>query len=352
MKTIEEIGESIGFQTNAKNYRKAFYDKYIRDFKYDHNYDLLIEYVDLINIFNIENDIHWANMSRKKLTEEFIRKYSDNLDMYLVTVYSDLSESFIREYIDVLNIDTICQYQYLSMNFIDGFRDIINWDLVSKYQFLTEYFIEKNCNDVNWKHIFENKKLKLTSEFRNKYQYKIEYADKIITSSDLLLEKIQKTFFEPVNNNILDKNINKTNLYKVIQNCPGYTIDMLYDNHTHINFDDYQNVFSPQYFLRNGEAVFINDKLYRIKDDKVKLVNFTMDHVNQDTELFFTEEQAEQRLLEIQEDLNMKLEQNHASSFMTLESLINKLDDIDNVSYSEIKKVVSAIRTAIKNIKK
>ena len=49
MKTIEEICIEIGFTTKAKNYRKAFYDKYIRNL----DYKIICEHYDLISIFNL-----------------------------------------------------------------------------------------------------------------------------------------------------------------------------------------------------------------------------------------------------------------------------------------------------------
>lgn len=152
------------------------------------------------------------------------------------------------------------------------------------------------------------------------------------------------------------KNITPTNSYKVINECPGYVLNEIYDNiDFDFDFEEYKFIFSRQYLLKNGDPIYINDKLYRIKDDKIKMINFTQDHINHDTELFIKESDAEIRLKEIQDDLNLKLEQqlqNRASSLMTLESWINKFDDIDNLSYSDIKKIVAGIKISIENIKK
>ena len=72
--------------------------------------------------------------------------------------YQNLSENFIRRFEDEVNWNKISKYQKLSEDFIREFKDEVNWIAISKYQnlsipFLMEFKDELDINDIS---IFSN----------------------------------------------------------------------------------------------------------------------------------------------------------------------------------------------------
>ena len=85
----------------------------------------------------------WEDLSTLPLPEEFIDKYSKEVDWKNISIYQHLSEAFIEKYINVVNWYDISSYQQLSENFIDKHSDKIEWTFAVRDQKLTERLIEK-----------------------------------------------------------------------------------------------------------------------------------------------------------------------------------------------------------------
>jgi len=90
-----------------------------------------------------EHEKDFKALSKKKLSEDFIREFEDKVNWYRISKYQVLSESFIREFEDRVNWKEISEYQVLSESFIREFEDRVNWERISKYQKLSENFIRE-----------------------------------------------------------------------------------------------------------------------------------------------------------------------------------------------------------------
>lgn len=70
---------------------------------------------------------HWSILSCEyTLTESFIEKYFDKLNLTRIQIYQKLSESFIDKFEDKLDWNLLVQYQTFSKNIIEKFEDKIN----------------------------------------------------------------------------------------------------------------------------------------------------------------------------------------------------------------------------------
>ena len=142
--------------------------------------------------------------TNQKLSEEFIRKYVKKNDLNLIFKYQKLSEEFIKELIksnnvynsgyykvkliwgnifryqklsegfiekyklfSLENINSICEYQKLSESYMRRNIEILKWEEISKHQKLSEEFIEENIDKMNMIFLIENQDL--SEEFTNKF---------------------------------------------------------------------------------------------------------------------------------------------------------------------------------------
>lgn len=130
---------------------------------------------ELIELANKEG---WEYISyNEKLSESFIEKYIDELDIYFISAYQKLSELFIESHINKLDIDLISKYQKLSESFIEKHFDKLNIMSISQYQKLSESFIEKyicRFNDYIMRYISQYQLL--SESFIEKYQNRL-YMD-------------------------------------------------------------------------------------------------------------------------------------------------------------------------------
>jgi hypothetical protein len=162
MRTIEEIIKLLNIKTKSKDLKKVLYDKLI---KKNIDYDILIQYPELILLFKNSNKIdlnklYWYHISiNQKLSESFIREFKDKVYWSSISEYQNLSESFITEHKDKVWWDRISCFQKLSESFISEHKDKVSWYDISQYQKLSESFISEHKDKVKWYHISEFQKL-------------------------------------------------------------------------------------------------------------------------------------------------------------------------------------------------
>ena len=95
--------------------------------------------------------INWVKISYfRYLSESFIKKYENKLDLNLITIHQKLSESFIEEHGNKINWHDVSIYQKLSMPFIEKHIKKLHWTNIQGHQRLSESFIEKHKNTVWW----------------------------------------------------------------------------------------------------------------------------------------------------------------------------------------------------------
>lgn len=92
----------------------------------------------------------WAISIVGKLSEEFIRKFSDKVDWRAITTYQTLSEDFIIEFSDKISWFRVGNYQKLSENFIRENSHKLSWYDISIYQILSDEFIEEFSDRIRF----------------------------------------------------------------------------------------------------------------------------------------------------------------------------------------------------------
>ena len=105
---------------------------------------------DIIKKYN--ND--WFEISRHQyLTEDFIRKYQDELYWYYISTCQILSEDFIIEFKEKVYWKYIFIYQKLSEKFIiehvTEYKDKVDWEYISWYKNLSLQFIKDNIDNLS-----------------------------------------------------------------------------------------------------------------------------------------------------------------------------------------------------------
>ena len=86
----------------------------------------------------------WKNISKRKLSEEFMKKYKDNLNWHDIIIHKDISQQFIYKFHDKIIWYNI--YQLIPeglMELMVNFQDSNDWRYASERQKLSENFIEK-----------------------------------------------------------------------------------------------------------------------------------------------------------------------------------------------------------------
>jgi hypothetical protein len=111
---------------------------------------------------NIE-DSDWVQISKCKLSREFVREFQEKLYWKTYCDYHRMSEDFIREFENKVNWIHISKTHNLSEDFIIEFKEKINWKLylqkhsvnyniIRKFIFSTDI---KNTDDFITSHLYE-----------------------------------------------------------------------------------------------------------------------------------------------------------------------------------------------------
>ena len=117
---------------------------------------------------------NWSSVSQiRNLSEDFIRKFADNVDWFYISRSQKLSEDFIREFQDKVDWKWISYYQTLSEDFIKEFQDKVDWKLISYYQKLSEDFVREFKDKVNWDWISKNQTL--SEDFIREFKDKVKW---------------------------------------------------------------------------------------------------------------------------------------------------------------------------------
>jgi hypothetical protein len=113
----------------------------------------------------------------RKMSEDFLYAFCDNINFYTISKFQRLTENFIDEFFGMLNPERviyyqtvserliekyivplgdfyrICERQNLSIDFMRRHRDRILFNIVSIYQNLSEDFIDEFSDKVDWQEI-------------------------------------------------------------------------------------------------------------------------------------------------------------------------------------------------------
>ena len=116
----------------------------------------------------------WCILSTEQdLSEYFIKKYMDYLDLDRISYHQKLSESFITENFDRLNKEYIVEKQKLSEVFLRIHWKDLNWTLIPLFQEMSEKLIDDFSEYVDWFNVFI--KQKISEEFRSKFKDRLNF---------------------------------------------------------------------------------------------------------------------------------------------------------------------------------
>jgi len=68
----------------------------------------------------------------QRLSDEFMDEFINELPIHLISRHQILSESFIRKHYDVLEMSTVSEYQELSNEFLDEFEAYIEFSFITR----------------------------------------------------------------------------------------------------------------------------------------------------------------------------------------------------------------------------
>ena len=140
--------------------------------------ELKSKYPDIFSEYSSVNEIDWRFISDNfRLSEEFIREFSDKVNWYNISYSQKLSEDFIREFKDKVNWRLISNNQELSESFIREFKDKVDWSYISARQKLSESFIREFKDKVYWSHISCYQKL--SDEFCKEFNIESTILDSV-----------------------------------------------------------------------------------------------------------------------------------------------------------------------------
>jgi len=116
-----------------------------------------------------QDDLKWTKVSwSQPLSESIIREFQDKVNWTLITSEQKISENFIREFSHKVNWNYLSWAQKLSEDFIEEFADKVNWLRISAYQELSEEFIENNLERLDIIKLAESRSL--SDEFCKKHK--------------------------------------------------------------------------------------------------------------------------------------------------------------------------------------
>lgn len=108
-------------------------------------------------------------------SDEFIKKFNDDIDWDYISQYQTLSYQFIEKYKNKVNWNNISEFQILTEDFIEKYKRKVNWICISEHQKLSEEFIEKHNRSVAWFHI--SKYQKLSEKFIKRHKERVTWSE-------------------------------------------------------------------------------------------------------------------------------------------------------------------------------
>lgn len=131
---------------------------------------------------------------KEKLTEEFMDKYADMLDWYLLSRYQDMSEEFIENHRDKIKWNSILSRNMISENFVRKYADELNWTaLIGSSMNLSIDFIREFVDRIDFNKFFYQRNVgqKVVEEFVDKNREKNINWNAILRNNSLTTDYIR-----------------------------------------------------------------------------------------------------------------------------------------------------------------
>ncbi len=117
---------------------------------------------------NLPAPQRWTIISmEKKLDEDFIIYFADELDWWEMSQHQVLSEHIIEKFSDRLGWENIWKYQPMSSHFVKKFGYPVNWRAVSQNKSLTDEFCYEFVNVIYWQYVVKNENVTEECLIRN-----------------------------------------------------------------------------------------------------------------------------------------------------------------------------------------
>ena len=199
-------------------------EEYLRENKDSIDWDIVCEYQKLSEPFieEFQNYVNWSKISRcQKLSEPFMEKHLNKL-FSSIAQFQVLSEGFIKKYHKMwgfLWTDIFC-FQKISEDFIREFQDMDfiknSWDIIPSTQILSEDFIEEFAETINWTALSYGKWDLISEQFVEKHIDKFD-LDRVWHFQSLSKSFIEK-HVDKISPEVLVDNINN------LKKAPSYII--------------------------------------------------------------------------------------------------------------------------------
>lgn len=171
-------------------------------------FDTLTDYIHFRNF-----ELELVSPDRGQLSEYIIRRFSDEVDWDIISVYSNLSDAFFRDFADQLNWNTIsflrslptrlwiefydrliwremC-YSRMSEEYIREFAPIMNMREVGKYQWIPQDIIREYANSFDWNHLCQSRD-QLSEGLMREFDHLLDY--RAISTSQALSEEFIRDY--------------------------------------------------------------------------------------------------------------------------------------------------------------
>ena len=249
-----------------KNYQEPLSEEFIERNKDLVDLELISIYQKLSEEFIERNKdlVDWGWISEcQKLSEEFIERNKDLVKWYWISRYQKLSEEFIEQNKDLVGWEYISAYQKLSEEFIEQNKDLVNWRYISECQKLSEEFIERNKDLVNWEYISECQKL--SEEFRLKHNLSLPENNWLYTDKETKLKAIKDCGLYELDNDwvIAYKGI-RSNGYSKYNFQYKYEPGKTYQCHADHNLN-HENSFGLSAWTEEKAREYCNEKIVKVR---------------------------------------------------------------------------------------
>lgn len=180
------------FKSKGKDRRLLNQLAFNTDWKQLSKRKLSIEFIE-----EFADKLDWDELTKNNTFEEsFIRKHIDRFNMFILACYQRLSETFIREYADnEVFLKGAISHQTYTVNFarehIKQFCEYLHKDFFRENTLPQEKFFEEFKDSVNWWYL--NKNSKLTPKLIEKYFQKFNFS-----SNDMDFYKIDKDHYKAI----------------------------------------------------------------------------------------------------------------------------------------------------------
>lgn len=155
----------------------------------------------ILNVNSSLEDLHrfkhlldWDSISRSSMTDEFIDRFSNDLNWDIISEISNITVDFLDKYYVRLNITIISRRDDLTIDVIERLKDDVDWNIVGKRKDIPFSFIRDNYSRIDWDIL--SRRQDLTLGFIEEHYNKLHWG--YVSSFDKLSERIIRKFKDKV----------------------------------------------------------------------------------------------------------------------------------------------------------